>query len=222
MRTPTSSSGSAADRNGAGHDSARGGTDRTAQPAADPAIFRHLPRRGPAMTMELVPRTTRAQMWMHCHLKHCRRLQGGTMLPTRCLSFPMLMTAAGTVRPARVLVSCRCCGLQAIAPRTIGAVVEAFDTRPVVKEQVQSLGATFVELELGSTTHRTLADTRASWLRSTSGRERADSQSCAKRGRRHYNRARTRPSRSASRDQGDCRVYEARLGDCRSCRGARW
>jgi NAD(P) transhydrogenase subunit alpha len=60
------------------------------------------------------------------------------------------MTAAGTVRPARVLViGAGVAGLQAIATaRRIGAVVEAFDTRPVVKEQVQSLGAAFVELEL--------------------------------------------------------------------------
>jgi NAD(P) transhydrogenase subunit alpha len=63
--------------------------------------------------------------------------------------FPMLMTAAGTVRPARVLViGAGVAGLQAIATaRRIGAVVEAFDTRPVVKEQVQSLGAKFVELD---------------------------------------------------------------------------
>ena len=62
----------------------------------------------------------------------------------------MLMTAAGTVRPARVLViGAGVAGLQAIATaRRIGAVVEAFDTRPVVKEQVQSLGATFVELDV--------------------------------------------------------------------------
>jgi NAD(P) transhydrogenase subunit alpha len=62
----------------------------------------------------------------------------------------MLMTAAGTVRPARVLViGAGVAGLQAIATaRRIGAVVEAFDTRPVVKEQVQSLGATFIELDV--------------------------------------------------------------------------
>jgi H+-translocating NAD(P) transhydrogenase subunit alpha len=66
--------------------------------------------------------------------------------------FPMLMTAAGTVRPARVLViGAGVAGLQAIATaRRIGAVVEAFDTRPVVKEQVQSLGATFIELNVDS------------------------------------------------------------------------
>src|SRR5471032_789487 len=64
--------------------------------------------------------------------------------------FPMLMTAAGTVPPARVLVlGAGVAGLQAIATaRRLGAVVSAFDTRPVVKEQVKSLGAAFVELEL--------------------------------------------------------------------------
>jgi len=64
--------------------------------------------------------------------------------------FPMLMTAAGTIPPAKVLVlGAGVAGLQAIATaRRLGAVVSAFDTRPVVKEQVQSLGATFVELEL--------------------------------------------------------------------------
>ena len=61
--------------------------------------------------------------------------------------FPLLMTAAGTLTPARVFViGAGVAGLQAIATaRRLGAIVEAFDTRPVVKEQVQSLGATFVE-----------------------------------------------------------------------------
>jgi NAD(P) transhydrogenase subunit alpha len=65
--------------------------------------------------------------------------------------FPMLTTAAGTVTPARVLVlGAGVAGLQAIATaRRLGAVVEAFDTRPVVKEQVQSLGAKFLEIDLG-------------------------------------------------------------------------
>jgi NAD(P) transhydrogenase subunit alpha len=64
--------------------------------------------------------------------------------------FPMLMTAAGTVPPARVFVlGAGVAGLQAIATaRRLGAVVSAFDTRPVVREQVQSLGASFVELAL--------------------------------------------------------------------------
>jgi NAD(P) transhydrogenase subunit alpha len=65
--------------------------------------------------------------------------------------FPLLMTAAGTVAPSRVLVlGAGVAGLQAIATaRRLGAVVEAFDVRPAVKEEVQSLGATFVEMQLG-------------------------------------------------------------------------
>ena len=64
--------------------------------------------------------------------------------------FPLLVTAAGTVSPARVLViGAGVAGLQAIATaRRLGGVVEAYDTRPAVKEQVQSLGAKFVELPL--------------------------------------------------------------------------
>ena len=65
--------------------------------------------------------------------------------------FPLLMTAAGTVAPSRVLVlGAGVAGLQAIATaRRLGAVVEAFDVRPAVKEEVMSLGATFLELPLG-------------------------------------------------------------------------
>src|SRR5258706_1049791 len=65
--------------------------------------------------------------------------------------FPLLMTAAGTVAPSRVLVlGAGVAGLQAIATaRRLGAVVEAFDVRPAVKEEVQSLGAAFVEMPLG-------------------------------------------------------------------------
>ncbi len=64
--------------------------------------------------------------------------------------FPLMMTAAGTIPPARVLViGAGVAGLQAIATaRRLGAKVEAFDTRPAVKEQVESLGALFVEMEL--------------------------------------------------------------------------
>ncbi len=67
--------------------------------------------------------------------------------------FPMLMTAAGTISPARVFViGAGVAGLQAIATaRRLGAVVQAYDVRPAVKTQVESVGAKFVELEL--TTH---------------------------------------------------------------------
>jgi len=65
--------------------------------------------------------------------------------------FPLLMTAAGTVAPSRVFVlGAGVAGLQAIATaRRLGAVVEAFDVRPAVKEEVQSLGATFVDMQIG-------------------------------------------------------------------------
>src|SRR5262249_28619991 len=64
--------------------------------------------------------------------------------------FPLLMTAAGTITPSRVfIIGAGVAGLQAIGTaRRLGAIVEAFDTRPVVKEQVESLGAKFVELGL--------------------------------------------------------------------------
>src|SRR5207249_6495178 len=64
--------------------------------------------------------------------------------------FPLLMTAAGTVTPARVLIlGAGVAGLQAVGTaKRLGAVVEAYDTRPVVKEQVESLGGKFVELGL--------------------------------------------------------------------------
>jgi NAD(P) transhydrogenase subunit alpha len=123
------------------------------QPAGDPALFQQLAERNiVALTMELVPRTTRAQMMDALSSQSTVAGYKAVLLAANALQkfFPMLMTAAGTVRPARVLViGAGVAGLQAIATaRRIGAVVEAFDTRPVVKEQVQSLGATFVEIDL--------------------------------------------------------------------------
>ncbi len=123
------------------------------QPSGDPALFQHLAeRRIIACSMELVPRTTRAQMMDALSSQSTVAGYKAVLLAANALQkfFPMLMTAAGTVRPARVLViGAGVAGLQAIATaRRIGAVVEAFDTRPVVKEQVKSLGATFVELDL--------------------------------------------------------------------------
>ena len=123
------------------------------QPSGDPALFQQLAeRRITACSMELVPRTTRAQMMDALSSQSTVAGYKAVLLAANALQkfFPMLMTAAGTVRPARVLViGAGVAGLQAIATaRRIGAVVEAFDTRPVVKEQVQSLGATFVELDL--------------------------------------------------------------------------
>ncbi len=123
------------------------------QPSGDPSLFQQLAERKIiACSMELVPRTTRAQMMDALSSQSTVAGYKAVLLAANALQkfFPMLMTAAGTVRPARVLViGAGVAGLQAIATaRRIGAVVEAFDTRPVVKEQVQSLGATFVELDV--------------------------------------------------------------------------
>jgi len=114
------------------------------QPSGDPALFQKLADREIiACSMELVPRTTRAQMMDALSSQSTVAGYKAVLLAANALQkfFPMLMTAAGTVRPARVLViGAGVAGLQAIATaRRIGAVVEAFDTRPVVKEQVQSL-----------------------------------------------------------------------------------
>lgn len=125
------------------------------QPAGDQAIFQTLAgRKITACSMELVPRTTRAQMMDALSSQSTVAGYKAVLLAANSLQkfFPMLMTAAGTVRPAKVLViGAGVAGLQAIATaRRIGAVVEAFDTRPVVKEQVKSLGAAFIEIDLGA------------------------------------------------------------------------
>lgn len=125
------------------------------QPSGDAAFFERIAERGViACSMELVPRTTRAQMMDALSSQSTVAGYKAVLIAANALQkfFPMLMTAAGTVRPAKVLViGAGVAGLQAIATaRRIGAVVEAFDTRPVVKEQVLSLGATFVELEVAA------------------------------------------------------------------------
>ena len=105
-----------------------------------------------SFAVEMMPRTTRAQsmdalssMATACGYKAV--LIAGDTLPK---FFPMLTTAAGTITPSRVLIiGVGVAGLQAIATaRRLGAVVSAYDLRPVVKEQVQSLGARFVELAI--------------------------------------------------------------------------
>src|SRR6266478_4306844 len=103
--------------------------------------------------MELVPRITRAQSMdalssMATVAGYKAVLLGANRIPRM---FPLLMTAAGTVPPARVLVlGAGVAGLQAIATaRRLGAVVEAYDVRAAAGEQVRSLGATFLEVDLG-------------------------------------------------------------------------
>ena len=110
-------------------------------------------RRTTAFSMDMIPRVTRAQPMDSLSSQSNIAGYKAVLVAANSLPkfFPMLTTAAGTVTPARVLVlGAGVAGLQAIATaRRLGAVVEAFDTRPVVKEQVQSLGAKFLEIDLG-------------------------------------------------------------------------
>ena len=105
-----------------------------------------------AFAMEFIPRLTRAQSMDALSSMSTIAGYKAVLLATEHLGkmFPLLMTAAGTVTPATVLVlGAGVAGLQAIATaRRLGARVEAFDARPAVREQIQSLGATFIEMEL--------------------------------------------------------------------------
>ena len=105
-----------------------------------------------AIALDMIPRTTLAQMMDVLSSQatvagYCAVLLAANELPR---FFPMFMTAAGTIAPARVLIlGAGVAGLQAIGTaRRLGAVVEAFDVRRVVKEQVESLGAKFVNVEV--------------------------------------------------------------------------
>jgi NAD(P) transhydrogenase subunit alpha len=104
-----------------------------------------------AFSMELVPRTTRAQRMDALSSQATVAGYKAVLMGADALHklLPMFMTAAGTIRPGKVLVlGAGVAGLQAIATaRRLGARVEAFDVRPAVKEQVESLGATFLEAE---------------------------------------------------------------------------
>ncbi len=107
-----------------------------------------------AFALELIPRITRAQSMdvlssMATVAGYKAVLMAANMLPRM---FPMLMTAAGTVTPARVfIVGAGVAGLQAIATaKRLGAKVEAYDVRPAVKEQIESLGGKFVELPIAA------------------------------------------------------------------------
>jgi len=120
--------------------------------AKSPAATKLAARRITAYSMEMVPRLSRAQKMDA--LSSMATIAGykATLIAAGKLGkiFPLLMTAAGTIAPARVFVlGAGVAGLQAIATaRRLGAVVEAFDVRPAVKDEVQSLGATFVGGEL--------------------------------------------------------------------------
>ena len=125
------------------------------QPATQAEIVKALAKRGvAAFSLELLPRISRAQSMDALSSQASAAGYKSVLMAAGRLGkfFPMMMTAAGTVAPARVLVmGAGVAGLQAIATaRRLGAIVSAYDVRPAVKEEIQSLGATFIELALES------------------------------------------------------------------------
>lgn len=126
-------------------------------PLGNPALIESLAQRQvTAFSLEMIPRTSRAQSMDALSSQAGIAGYQATLIAAAALPrfFPMLTTAAGTIPPAKVFViGAGVAGLQAIATaRRLGAVVEAFDIRPAVKEEVQSLGAKFVEVGLAEET----------------------------------------------------------------------
>ncbi|MBE9211192.1 Re/Si-specific NAD(P)(+) transhydrogenase subunit alpha [Plectonema cf. radiosum LEGE 06105] len=126
-------------------------------PLANPSLIEQLAQRKvTALSVEMIPRSTRAQSMDALSSQASIAGYKAVLIAAEALPkyFPMLTTAAGTIAPAKVFVmGAGVAGLQAIATaRRLGAVVEAFDIRPAVKEEVQSLGAKFVEVKLDEET----------------------------------------------------------------------
>ncbi|WP_144865385.1 Re/Si-specific NAD(P)(+) transhydrogenase subunit alpha [Hyella patelloides] len=122
-------------------------------PLGDPQVTQELAQRQvTAFSMELIPRSTRAQSMDALSSQANIAGYKSVLLAAASLPriFPMMTTAAGTIPPAKVLVlGAGVAGLQAIATaRRLGAVVDGFDIRPTVKEQVQSVGGNFIEIDL--------------------------------------------------------------------------
>ncbi|MAT14391.1 MAG: NAD(P)(+) transhydrogenase (Re/Si-specific) subunit alpha [Planctomyces sp.] len=127
------------------------------EPLAEPEAFRGYAAKNVTLfALELLPRITRAQSMDV--LSSMATIAGykAVLLAANTLSrmFPMMMTAAGTLKPAKVfIIGAGVAGLQAIATaKRLGAVVSAYDLRPAVREQVESLGGKFVEMELDAGT----------------------------------------------------------------------
>jgi NAD(P) transhydrogenase subunit alpha len=125
-------------------------------PFQSPELISTLAGRGvTAISLELLPRSTRAQK-MDVLSSQASLAGYAAVIAAAAQSgkiFPMMMTPAGTIKPVKVFViGAGVAGLQAIATaKRLGAKVEAFDTRPVVEEQVRSLGAKFVKIDVGET-----------------------------------------------------------------------
>jgi H+-translocating NAD(P) transhydrogenase subunit alpha len=129
-------------------------------PLGDPEYVTQLKQDGiTALAMEMIPRITRAQSMDALSSQSNIAGYKAVLLAAGALPkfFPMLTTAAGTIPPAKALIlGAGVAGLQAIATaRRLGAVVSAYDVRTVVKEQIQSLGATFLEFDLGESAEGT-------------------------------------------------------------------
>ena len=146
-----------------------------ADPLSESRIWpRSSPHAGATLfSMELIPRITRAQSMdvlssMASIAGYKAVLLAANALPRL---FPMMTTAAGTIPPARVLViGAGVAGLQAIATaRRLGAVVSGYDVRAAVKEQIESLGAKFVTIDIGGARPRAKAATRAPSTKRRSG-----------------------------------------------------
>ncbi|HEV8022263.1 MAG TPA: Re/Si-specific NAD(P)(+) transhydrogenase subunit alpha [Candidatus Lustribacter sp.] len=123
-------------------------------PLGDPRSVERYANAGlTALSMDAIPRTTKAQAMDALSSQANIGGYKAALIAANTLPkfFPMLTTAAGTIKPAKALIiGAGVAGLQAIATcRRLGAVVTAYDTRPVVKEQVQSLGAKFLEIDVG-------------------------------------------------------------------------
>jgi NAD(P) transhydrogenase subunit alpha len=130
------------------------------QPLTNTDLMRDFAERGiTTFSMDAIPRTTRAQTMDVLSSQATVAGYKAVLMAADTLPkfFPMLTTAAGSIVPAKVLVvGAGVAGLQAIATaRRLGAVVEAYDTRPVVKEQVESLGARFVDIPVDTSDAQT-------------------------------------------------------------------
>jgi H+-translocating NAD(P) transhydrogenase subunit alpha len=130
------------------------------QPMTNVDLIRELAARNiTAFSMDAIPRTTRAQSMDVLSSQATVAGYKAVLMAADTLPkfFPMLTTAAGSIVPAKVLVvGAGVAGLQAVATaRRLGAVVEAYDTRPVVKEQVESLGAKFVDIPVDTSDAQT-------------------------------------------------------------------
>lgn len=125
----------------------------SADPLGNPSAVKIIAQTGASLfALELIPRITRGQaMDILSSMATVAGYKAVLLAASECARmFPMFMTAAGTVSPAKVFViGAGVAGLQAIATaKRLGAVVKGYDVRPAVKEQVESLGAKFVEMEL--------------------------------------------------------------------------